>query len=438
MYDYKDKVITLDEALSKIPANCNMVFGLAPAEPRAISSRLHEIYDRVEKVAVTTCLPLAYAPYYCEAEYADKFSMNGWFFTPEMRKAYPNGNISYIPNHLHLSEKKRSQCAPTDVYIGNCTYPDEHGYVSLSLSNVYERKSVDKADLVILEMNKNCPRTFGDVEVHVSDIDFLIETDYDIPTIPNVEPGEKDTKIGNFIAEYINDGDCIQLGIGAIPNAVAKALVNKKDLGVHTEMLTSGLAELARLGVVNGKRKNIHKGKMVCAFAFGDKELYDFLDNNPSVLMFDGNYTNDPYVIGLNDNQISINATIEIDLTGQCCSESIGYKQFSGSGGQADTAIGAQRSKNGKSFIALHSTASVKNPETGEREEVSKIVPLLKHGAVVTLSRNDVDFVVTEYGVAALRGTTNAERVERLIAIAHPKFRDELRAEALKLGYIGG
>ncbi len=436
--DFKNKVISVDEALSKIPSTANLVFGLAPAEPKAISERLHEIYDRVEKISVTTCLPLAYAPYYCEEQYSDKFFMNGWFFTGTMRKAHHQGNISFIPNHLHLADKKRAQKAPCDVYVGNCTYPDKHGYVSLSLSNVYEKKSMDKASLVILEMNKNLPRTFGDVEVHISEVDFLIETDYEIPTIPNVEPAEKDLEIGALIAEYINDGDCIQLGIGGIPNAVAHSLKGKKDLGVHTEMLTSGMVELAKAGVITGKNKNMYKNKIVCAFAFGDQELYDYLDDNPSVLVMDGNYVNDPYVIGLNDNQVSINTTIEVDLTGQCCSESIGHRQFSGTGGQADTAIGAQRSKNGKSFIALHSTAMVKNPETGEREEVSKIVPMLKPGAIVSLSRNDVDYVVTEYGVAKLRGTTINERVEALCNIAHPKFRDELLAEAKRLGYIGG
>ncbi len=434
--DYKHKVITIDEVLLKIPPKCNMVFGLAPAEPKAISERLHEIYDRIENISVTTCLPLTPAPYYCDEKYSDKFNMNGWFYTNAMRKAHSHGNISYIPNHLHLSEKKRSQTVPTNVYIGNCTYPDKHGYVSLSLSNVYERSAIDKADFVILEMNNKFPRTFGDVELHINEVDYFIETDYDVPTLPDIEPSEKDIKIGKYIANLINDGDCIQLGIGAIPNAVATALSDKKDLGVHTEMLTTGIVDLVNKGVITGKRKTLHKNKIVCAFALGNRELYDFLDNNPSVLMMNGNYTNDPYIIGLNDNQVSINSTIEIDLTGQCCSESIGYSQFSGSGGQSDTAVGAQRSKNGRSFIALHSTALVTNKETGIKEEVSKIVPLLKPGAGVTLSRNDVDFVVTEYGVASLRGTSVAERVERLIEIAHPNFRDDLKREAVNLGFI--
>jgi acyl-CoA hydrolase len=323
-----------------------------------------------------------------------------------------------------------------NIYTGSASVPDKHGFISLSLSNTYEKRMMEAADIIILEINPNYPRTFGDVEVHYSDIDYLIASDYDVPALPDVVSNEKDIKIGNLIAEYINDGDCIQLGIGGIPNAVTAALITKKDLGVHTEMMTSGMVKLAQAGIINGKRKNLHKGKIVCTFALGNKELYEFLDDNTSVLFLDGNYVNDPYVIAQNDNMISINTSIEIDLTGQCCSESIGPVQFSGTGGQVDTAIGAQKAKNGKSFIALYSTAMVKNKETGEREEISKIVPMLKEGAYVTLSRNDVDYVVTEYGVVSLRGTNIKERVERLISISHPKFREELLEEAHKIGLI--
>lgn len=435
---YSNKYINVETALDKIAEmrSANIVIGLAPCEPQLTMSRLHEIGGKVEKVEVTTCLPIIEADYFMNSEYADKFSMNGWFYTGAMRKSHPNGNISYIPNHLHLAEKKRANHKEVDIYIGACSSVDKHGYVSLSLSNVYERKSLSKAKLVILEENPNFPRTFGDVEVHVDEIDYLIKADYLPPALPNKEPNEKDLKIGKFIAEYVNDGDCIQLGIGGIPNAVSKFLTNKKDLGIHTEMLTSGMVDLAKMGVVTGKNKNMYKGKIVCAFAFGDENLYEYIDDNPSVLVMDGHYVNDPYIIGKNDNQVSINTTIEIDLTGQCASESIGHRQYSGTGGQADTAIGAQRAKNGKSFIALYSTAMVTNKETGEKQEISKIVPMLKPGAIVSLSRNDVDYVVTEYGVAALRGTTVAERVKLLIDIAHPNFKDELLQNAKDLGYI--
>jgi acyl-CoA hydrolase len=314
--------------------------------------------------------------------------------------------------------------------------PDKHGYVSLSLSNIYEKEMLEQADLVVLEINENFPRTYGDTEVHIQDVDYLVKTDYLPPTLPDVEPNEKDKIIGKFIADKINDGDTIQLGIGGIPNAVAKALVHKKDLGIHTEMFTSGMIDLIESGAVNGKKKTLHKGKHVCCFALGNKALYDYLDHNPAVLVMRGSYVNDPAVIGLNDNQVSINSTLEVDLTGQCASESIGTVHFSGTGGQSDTAVGAQRAKNGRSFISLYSTAMVRNPETGVKEEVSKIVPTLKPGAAVSLSRNDVDYVVTEYGIVRLKGTNIRERAKLLISIAHPKFRDELYKEAIKAGFI--
>ncbi len=433
---YNDKIITVEQALSKIKSNDVIVTGLGGSEAREILSKLHTIADTVKNVRVTTCLPMNNADYFMDPQYKDSFTMDGWFYTGPIRKAHKNGNISYIPNHLHLAGVKRLHHVKPNIYMGNATPPDKHGFVSLSLGNTYEKRMLEASDIVILEINPKLPRTLGDLEVHVNDIDYFVQVDYDIPELPDAEPNEKDLKIGSYIAQFINDGDCIQLGIGGIPNAVAASLMDKKDLGVHTEMLTTGLMKLAKAGVVTGKKKTLHRGKMVATFALGTKELYDFIDDNPSCLFLDGNYVNDPYVVGQNDNQVSINTTIEIDLTGQCCSESIGSVQFSGTGGQADTAIGAQNAKNGRSFITLYSTAMVKNKKTGEREEISKIVPQLKQGAYVTLSRNDVDYVVTEYGVAALRGTNIKERVERLINIAHPKFREQLRKDAKEFGII--
>lgn len=432
---YKDKVITIEEALGLVKSNDMIVTGLGSAEAQLFMNNLHTIADRVENVTVTNCLPMSNGEF-LKAEYSRAFNVDGWFYSPPLRKAHLNGNIAFIPNHLHLAGLKRLAHVKPNIYVGSATMPDKHGYISLSLSNTYERRMIDEADIVILEVNPNYPRTFGDVEIHYSEIDYLVEADYVVPALPDVLPGEKDMTIGKYIADMINDGDCIQLGIGGIPNAVAAALKDKKDLGIHTEMMTSGMVELAKLGVINGSKKTLHKGKIVCTFALGNKELYEFLDDNPSVLVMDGHYVNNPDTIAKNDNMVSINTTIEIDLTGQCCSESIGPVQFSGTGGQADTAIGAQKAKNGRSFIALYSTAFVKNKNTGEKEEISKIVPMLKQGAIVSLSRNDVDFVVTEYGIAELRGTNIKERVERLINIAHPKFRDELRKQAHEIGLI--
>lgn len=430
------KFVTIQEALAVVNSGDYIVTGLGAAEGREFMTNLHTIADRVTDVTVSNCLPMGAYPFMVDPAYKNVFTTESWFYTPALRKAQANGNVSFIYNHLHLAASKRLAHRKPDIYVGICSMPDKHGYVSLSLSNTYEMPMIQAAKTVILECNPNAPRTFGDVQLHVNDIDYLVECDYPMPELGDAEPNEKDMVIGKLIADMIHDGDCIQLGIGGIPNAVAASLMDKKDLGVHTEMLTSGMVKLAKAGVITGKCKQTHPGKMVAVFAMGTKELYDFIDDNPAVAIMDGSYVNDPYVIAQNDNQISINSTIEIDLFGQCCSESIGHVQFSGTGGQADTAIGAQMSKNGRSVIALYSTAMVKNKATGERVETSKIVPLLKPGAAVSLSRNDVDWLVTEYGAVCLRGTGMAERAKLIISVAHPDFRDELTQEAIKLGIL--
>ncbi len=430
------KTITIEKALSLVKDSDHIVAGMAGSEGQSFFSNLHTITDKINHVTIDNCLPMKPYPFMVEETYKDNFTINSWFFSGDLRKAFKNKNIAFIPNQLHFAGVKRADFKAPDIFVASASMPDKHGYISLSLSNVYEKHMAKKAKTVILEVNPNFPRTHGDLEIHVDDVDYLVETSYDAPELPDIKPNEKDEKIGKYIADLINDGDTIQLGIGGIPNAVANALVDKKDLGVHTEMLTTGFMKLFKSGAISNKKKSLHPGKMVAAFALGTKELYEFIDDNPAVRIYDGNYVNDPYVIGQNDNQVSINTTIEVDLTGQCASESIGTTQFSGTGGQTDTATGAQRAKNGRSFITLYSTATPKDPKTGERKPISKIVPTLKPGAAVSLSRNDVDHVVTEYGVAYLRGTSIKERVERLIQIAHPDFRDTLKEDAKKLGYI--
>ncbi len=430
------KTITTDEALGLVKSEDHIVSGMAASEGREFFMNLHKIADKVENVSVDNCLPLAPYPYMLEKQYADTFTVNTWFFSPDLRKAFKNGNITYIPNHLHFAGVRRLDNKHVNLYVGNATPPDKHGYVSLSLSNVYEKTIIEKADTVVLETNPNLPRTHGDLHLHESEVDYFVEVDYDAPELPDLAPTKKDEMIGSHIAEFIRDGDTIQLGIGGVPNAVAAALTNKKDLGVHTEMLTTGFMRLFKSGAISNKKKTLHKDKMVCAFALGTKELYDFIDDNPEVMMLDGNYVNDPCIIGQNDNQVSINSTVEVDLTGQCASESVGTRMVSGTGGQADTAIGAQRAKNGRSFISLYSTASIRKKAAEGRETVSKIVPTLNPGAGVTLSRNDVDYVVTEYGAVRLRGANVQERVEKLISIAHPDFRDWLRDKAKESGYL--
>ena len=432
----KEKYISVEQALSFVKSNDMIVTGLGAAEAGLFMGQLHTIAHRVRNVTVTNCLPTHPSEIY-KPEYVDSFNVDGWFFAPQMRKAHANGNMAFIPNHLHLAAVKRLAFVKPNIYVGAASMPDKHGYISLSLSNTYEKRMMEAADLVMLEVNPNMPYTLGDVQVPVEDVDYLIRADYMPPVTPDLPFSEKDAAIGRLIADMVPDGACIQLGIGGIPNAVAAALETKNDLGVHTEMLTSGMMRLAKMGVINGKRKQINRGKMVTTFAMGIPELYEVMDYNPGIAVMDGAWTNDPYTIAQNDNQISINTSIEVDLTGQCASESIGSRQFSGTGGQADTAIGAQMSKNGKSIIALYSTAMVKDPATGERREVSKIVPQLMPGAAVSLSRNDVDRVVTEYGVAELRGTSLRDRVARLIEIAHPRFREELWDQAVEVGILG-
>jgi len=430
------KIVKIEEILKLIKSQDEIVVGMAANEPREFMKNLHIIADKVKNVTVTNCLPIVEAEFFTNEKLRDSFFLDSWFFTKTLRSVSKNGNISFIPNHLHLAGRRRLDHKIPNIFITAATPPDKHGFMSLSTSNVYEKQMVEEADIVVFEINPNFPRTFGDMEVHVHDVDYLVEVDYQVPTLPYVEPNEKDMIIGKLIADKINDGDTIQLGIGGIPNAVARSLMTKKDLGIHTEMFTSGMIDLIEAGVITGKKKTLHKGKHVCCFAMGSKELYEYIDNNPSVMILPGSYVNDPAVMALNDNQVSINATIEVDLTGQCASESVGTKQISGTGGQADTAIGSQNAKNGRSFIALYSTATIKNKETGALEEVSKIVPTLTPGAAVSLSRADVDYVVTEYGIVRLRGTNVRERAKLLISIAHPKFRDELRKQAIEAGYL--
>ena len=430
------RTVKVDKIYQLVKSNSEIVIGMAANEPQAFIKDLHTIGDKVKNVTVTNCLPITNADFFIDGDYKDSFFVDSWFYTRSLRRASKHGNISFIPNHLHLAGKRRLDYKRPNIFITAATPPDKHGFMSLSTSNVYEKDMVEAADIVVFEINPNFPRTLGDMEVHVSDVDYLVEVDYQVPTLPTIEPNEKDLKIGKLIADHIHDGDNLQLGIGGIPNAVAKSLMGKKDLGIHTEMFTSGMIDLIEAGVITGKKKTLHKGKHVCCFAMGSKALYEYIDNNPSVMILPGSYVNDPAVMGLNDNQVSINSTIEVDLTGQCCSESVGTMQVSGTGGQADTAIGAQNAKNGRSFISLYSTATIKNKETNELEEISKIVPTLKPGAAVSLSRNDVDHVVTEYGIVSLRGKNIRERAEALISIAHPKFRDELKKQAIEAGFL--
>lgn len=422
---YRDRLITTEEALTKVKSGDFIVVALAGAEPQGFMSKLHTVAPRVTDVIVSSCLNMQNYEFYANPDMHGHFYHEAWFYTPGIRKAHQHKTVSFVPNHLHFAATKRIRHRKPNIFAGTCTPPDRHGFVSLGLSVTYEQEMIENADLVILEVNANLPRTLGDTAVHVSMVDYFIEDTSPVPALPVQEPSDKDRVIGEYIAELVEDGSTIQLGIGGIPNAVAQGLMTKHDLGIHTEMLTDGMVDLYEAGVITSRAKALHPGKMIATFALGSQRLYDFIDDNPAVHLLRGTYTNDPYVIGRNSKMVSINTTLEVDLGGQCCSESIGPLQFSGSGGQADTAIGAQLSPGGKSIIALYSTA--------KNDTISKIVPILTPGAVVTLQRNDVDYIVTEYGVASLCGTSVRERVRRLIAVAHPKFRDQLAEEAAQM-----
>jgi acyl-CoA hydrolase len=321
------------------------------------------------------------------------------------------------------------------MFVGTATPPDRFGYMSLSLSATYEVDMLENADIVILEVNEKYPRTFGDVIIHIDQVHHIIEADYEPPQLPIAPVSEEDKKIAESIFEHLENGITLQLGIGGMPNAVGKLLLSLKDVGIHTEMLTEGMMELFEAGVITGRKKTLYPNKMVCTFALGSRKLYDFINENPGVIINRGKWVNNPYVIAQNYKQISINSALEVDLTGQVCSESIGPDQFSGTGGQADTAIGAQMSPGGKSFICLYSTATVKGKD-GNKKVISKITPMLKEGAKVTLHRANVDYIVTEYGCVRLKGLSVRERAKKLISIAHPDFRDWLTEEAKRLRYI--
>lgn len=422
---YKSKLVSVEDVMRKVDSHDEIVVGMAASEPIELLDELHTIADRVEDVHVVTCLPMKDYDYFMHPEMKGHFLMESWFYTAGARKAHDYGTVTFIPNHLHLAASKRLAYKKPRFFWGTASPMDKYGNMTLSLGLTYEKDMLENADYVVLEVNPNYPVTFGDTLINIKDVDFVVESNRPVPELPIAEPSEKDLTIGRYIAELVEDGSTIQLGIGGIPNAVAQALYDKKDLGVHTEMFTDSMVDLYNAGVITGARKTIWKDKMLGTFIYGTKKLYDFVNDNPVCELQRGKYVNDPYVVGQNYKMVSINTTLQVDLTGQCCSEALGVKQFSGSGGQADTATGAQMSEGGKSIIALYS--SVKN------DTISTIVPTLTPGAAVTLSRNDVDYVVTEYGVAPLRGRSVMDRVNNLIAIAHPNFRAELKRQAAEL-----
>ncbi|MDQ7795459.1 MAG: acetyl-CoA hydrolase/transferase C-terminal domain-containing protein [Spirochaetia bacterium] len=430
--EYRTKLISIPEAVSKIKSDDNVVVAMCASEPQGCMGQFHTVADRVENVRVFSCLTLQPYDFYMKPEMKGHFELASWFHAPGSRAALKNntGTVTYVPNMLHRSATDFIFARKPHVFYGTCTPPDKHGYVSLSLGITYEKDILEAADLVILEVNPLLPRTFGDTHLHISEVDFFVEHEQIVPELPSPQPSETDLTIGRYIGELVEDGSTIQLGIGGIPNAAALALRDKKDLGVHTEMIVDSMMELYEMGVITNRKKSFHKGKLVATFAMGSRKLYDWLDDNVAVEFMRGRWVNNPAVVSQNSKMVSINTCLMVDLTGQVASESLGPVQYSGTGGQSDTAEGAVEGIDGKgkSIIACYSTA--------KGGKVSTIVPVLPEGTAVTLHRSLVDNVVTEFGIARLRGKTVRERARELIAVAHPDFRAELTEKAKALGYL--
>ncbi|MCI4369604.1 MAG: 4-hydroxybutyrate--acetyl-CoA CoA transferase [Thermoplasmata archaeon] len=429
---YRSKLVAVDEAVSHIGTDNDVIVAQCASEPQGCMSRFHIVADRVQNVRVFSVLTLKEYDFYMKPEMKGHFELASWFHAPGSRAALKagTGTVTYVPNMLHRAASDRIHAHRPDIFFGTCTPPDRHGFVSLSLGITYEKDIIDHARLVVLEVNPRLPRTFGDTQVHVSKVDFFVEHDQEVPSLPAPLPNATDQAIGAHIADLVEDGSTIQLGIGGIPNAAALALKGKKDLGVHTEMLVDSMMELYEEGVITNARKVLKPGKFVTTFAMGSRKFYDWLDDNLAVEFQRGSWVNNPAVIAQNSRMVSINTCISVDLTGQVASESIGPNQYSGTGGQSDTAQGAVAGFDGlgKSIIACASTA--------RGGKVSTIVPMLPEGSAVTLHRSHVDHVVTENGVARLRGKTVRERTRELIAVAHPDFRADLTAKARALGYL--
>ena len=347
-----------------------------------------------------------------------------------LRQCHGLGIASHLPSNLHDMLERRTDYQPViHKFIATASAMDENGFFTISGSGMWEGCAYEHAREIILEVLPEQPVFRGCLQIPIDRVDRIVEvchpvTEYDVRSVPT----ERDLTIGAYAAEFVRDGDCIQLGLGGMPDAIGNSFFDKKDLGLHTELFTPVMGDLIRAGVITGARKTIDRGMHVGNFILGDRKLYDIMTSDPNVLFRQASYTNDPFVIAQIDNMVSINTAMEIDLTGQICSESIGPRQYSGTGGAFDFAFGAQHSKGGRGIIAMASSA--------KNGTVSKIKSILTPGAVVSISRNVADIIITEYGVAYMRGRTVKERAKQLIAIAHPRFREQLTYEARECGYL--
>ncbi len=417
-----------DAVLAHVRPNGHIIVPLANGEPSALLDAIEAAAAAgdIENVSVHQMHALRDRPY-LHGQYGDRLRHVSYFLSPITRPCYQAGTVDLVPNHFSEVFSHMQRRTNDPLVIAAAAPPDQHGYFSLGVSADYTSSFIGRARF-FLEVNDSMPRTFGRNQIHISQVEGWVRNDHPLQEVPPPTQDEHDHTIAALVADRIPDGACLQTGIGAIPNAIMSALAHHRDLGVHTELLSDGLVDLVETGVVNGIRKLHNRTKVVGTFALGTKRLYDFLHENTAVELWSARYVNDPRLLSREHNFVSINATLSVDFLGQCASETLGGHYYSSSGGQVDFARGAMYSEGGQGFIVLHSTAS--------HGAVSRIVPQLGAGEVVTNSKNTVDKVVTEYGVAELRSKTIRERTAALISIAHPEHRAHLTDEALALGYL--
>jgi 4-hydroxybutyrate CoA-transferase len=422
MNQYKQRLCTADEAVAGIKSGDWIYLSGNAASPRLLQEALARRKDELNDVRLVHGLLTGQDPL-AQPEMAGHFRHNSPFVGPADRDAINDGRADYVPVFLHeLTGLFTSRQMPVDVVMLHTARPDEHGFMSLGTEVLASKAALEVAKTVIAQVNEQMPRTLGDSFVHVSAFHKIVEMSEPLRILTKKGYTDVERRIGENIGNLVEDGSTLQLGIGGIPDAVLAALTDKKDLGIHTEMISDGVKEGIESGFITGARKTLHRGKVIGTFVLGSQALYDYVHNNPVFELHPTNYTNNPLVIAQNEKMVSVNSAIEIDLTGQVCSDSIGTYIYSGFGGQVDFVRGSAMSRGGKPIIALSSTA--------KGGTLSRIVPFLKQGAGVVTSRADVHYVITEHGVAYLHGKNLRERSKALIAIAHPDFREELEKAA--------
>lgn len=423
----QQKTVSADYAMHKIKSGDRIVVGHACGEPSYLVDKLVELAPELSRVEIVHMVPMGQAKY-AQIGMEESFRHNSLFVGSSTRKAIEEKRGDFTPCFFsEIPRLFKESILPVDIALIQVTPPDEQGYCSLGLSADYTVAAAANAKTVIAQVNKKYPRTFG-ARIHVSEVDYFVEKDEHLKELAPPSIGDIEKHIGENVSKLIPDGATLQLGIGAIPDAVLLFLRDKRDLGIHSEMFSDGVVTLAREGVITNKKKNVNEGKFIASFLMGTAKLYEFVHNNPDIEMHPVDYVNDPCLIGMHDNMISINSALQVDLMGQVNAEMIGSRQFSAIGGQIDFVRGSSRSKGGKSIIALPSTAS--------GGKISRITCLLDQGAAVSTSRNDVHYIVTEYGIANLRGKTLRERANALINIAHPDYQSAIYDEAKRYGMI--